>query len=100
MQQASGMGEASGKSMVHAISVLSVGTKHTGTLDPTYTFWKAQKENPALLNPIMAKNNDNWRVKCQSYKHINDWTDMVKKELIRIDMVIDKLGMISKLKLL
>ena len=96
MQQASGTGEVSGKSMAHDIYALTVGTKYEGTLDPTYAVRKARNENPAMFNPVMAKNDDDRRVEWLSYKNINDWTDMAKKELIQIKMVIDKPGLISK----
>jgi hypothetical protein len=45
------------------------------------------------VNPSLANNDDARCFDWLSFKNINDWTDEVKAELIRIKMVIDKPGL-------
>ena len=96
MMQAAGQGEANSSNMRKAIFAMTVGTEHGTSMDTEYVFKKARASHPEVFTPVLAKNDDDRRIEWMTYKNINDWTDMVKEELIRIDMVVNKPGLISK----
>ena len=76
--QTSGTREATLGTMKKTIKAMPTGNEHKGKINAKYTFCKTHAEHPALLNPTRAKNNNNRRIKWLLYKHINDWTDVVK----------------------
>ena len=82
--------------MKKAIFAMKVGTEHEASMDAEYVFRKARASHPEVFTPVLAKNADDRRIEWMTYKNINDWTDMVKEELIRIGMVVEKPGLISK----
>ena len=98
MMQASGQGEANCRNMRNTIIAMTVGTEHEAKLKTQYVFRKARATHPEVFTPVLAKNDDDRRIDWMTYKNINDWTDMVKKELLRIGMVVDKPGLISKFR--
>ena len=53
---------------------------------------------PVVAVSYGSKTDDDRQIDWMTYKNINDWTDMVKKELLRIGMVVDKPGLISKFR--
>lgn len=92
MLHASGEGEASSSRLNKILKVMTLGTSHEGKLNSTYTLRKARTDHPEMFGSVNAKNNNERRIKWMTYKHINDWTNTVKKELIDLGMVIDKPG--------
>ena len=96
MMQASGQGEVNSRNMRKAIFAMTVDTGHETSMDTEYVFKKARASHPEVFTPVLAKNDDDRQIEWMTYKNINDWTDMVKEELIRIGMVVDKPGLISK----
>ena len=98
IMQAAGQGEANYRNMSKIILAMTAGTEHEETLDTKYVFFKARATHPKVFTPVLTKNDDNRQIDWMTYKNINDWTDMVKKELLRIGMVVDKPGLISKFR--
>ena len=99
MMQASGAGEAKYSIMKDTIEAMTVGTKHAGTLDPKYTFRKARTDHPEIFNPVKAINDDDRQIEWMSCDNFNDWTNLSKRELLKLKMVVDSPGKISEFNL-
>ena len=96
MLQASGEGEATTRKLTNNFMTMTAGTKHKGSFSHKYAVRKARQDNQTVFMPVQAINDDNCRVEWLTYKHINDWNDVVKQELIKLGVVLDKPGHISK----
>ena len=44
-------------------------------------------KHPEIFNPVMAKNDNDRQIEWLTFKNVNNWTDMVKGELLRIGKV-------------
>jgi hypothetical protein len=96
MMQIAGEGEASAKKMKALTEGLVTNTKWHGTFNKEY-FWswrKTRSQHPMILNPVMAKVNEDRRVDWLSYGNIMDWTRRAKAFLISIGMAKDEPGIV------
>ena len=80
----------------NTLIAMKLGTKHGGTFNKRYAVCRAHCEHPEVFNPVVAKNDGNRRVEWLTYNNLNVWTDAVKKELIKLGVVLDKPGFISE----
>ena len=96
MLQISGEGEATKDKMTTAAQGLIADTEWDGKLKPSYMWWRTYSDNPALILPAMARDNDDRRVDWLTFSNINTWTDAAKAELISIGLVKDEPGYISE----
>lgn len=74
MMQACGEAEASRPTMLATARALTDRTKWEGKFNTNYALRKTLRDHPAILNPVMAKNNEDRRVDWLTFKNINDWT--------------------------
>ena len=96
MLQIAGEGEATKDKMTLAAQGLIGNTEWDGNIKPDYMWWRTYTDNPALMLPVMAKDNDDRRVDWLTFSNINSWTDAAKAELISIGLVKDEPGYISE----
>ena len=97
MSQAAGAGEVTSRMLKNAVTAATVGTEHEGKFCPNYVVRSARKLHPEVFAPVKSLANEDRRVEWLTYKNINDWTDIVKRELIDLGVVYDSPGFISKL---
>ena len=100
MNQAAGAGEVTSRMLKNAVTAATVGTEHEGKFKPDYIVRSARKLHPEVFSPVKSLTNEDRRVEWLTYKNINDWTDLVKAELINLGIVYDKPGFMSKLLLM
>jgi hypothetical protein len=96
MLQVSGEGEASSSKMKTLTAGLVVGTEWENKFNIDYCWHRTCAKNPAILNPVKAKNNEDLRVEWLTYKNIMDWTDCAKDFLVSIKMAKDEPGVIRE----
>ena len=96
MKQVSGEGEANRETMVQTTMALTVGTKWENKLKPDYVWRRVRMDHPGLINPSKAKESEDRRIDWLTFWSINEWTDTVKDELIRLRMLKDEPGYIRK----
>ena len=97
MMQVSGEGEACRSKMIATATALMHKTEWEGKIDPNYLWNLARAEHPAIMNPVMAKAQDDRRVDWLTYKNIQDWTKRAGKFLVDIGMAKDEPGYIREL---
>jgi hypothetical protein len=96
MMQLSCEAEASGARMCSTIIALTAGTKWDGHFNPEYAWRKCRTENPAILNPVQAKNHEDRRVDWLTFNNINEWSDGAKKYCIDLGMLSPEPGHICE----
>ena len=96
MSQAAGAGEVTSRMLKNSIVAATAGTKHEGNFNARYVASCSRFLHPEVFHPVMALTNEDRRVEWLTYKNLNDWTDIVKRELVDIGMVNDKSGFVSK----
>ena len=96
MMQVAGEGEASSGKMISLTAGLVAGTAWENKFNLDYCWRRTRAKNPAILNPVKAKNNEDRRVEWLTYKNIMDWTERAKQFLLDIKMAKDEPGIIRE----
>ena len=96
MSQAAGAGKATSRMLKNSIVAATVGTEHEGKFNADYVVTSARRRHPEVFAPVKAITNEDTRVEWLTAGNLNGWTDLVKKELIDIGVVLDKPGHINK----
>ena len=87
MLQVSGEEEASSSKMKTLTAGLVMGTEWKNKFNIDYCWHRTRAKNPAILNLVKVKNNEDCRIERLTYRNIMDWTDCAKDFLVSIKMV-------------
>ena len=82
--------------MISLTAGLVAGTAWENKFNLDYCWRRTRAKNPAILNPVKAKNNEDRRVEWLTYKNIMDWTACAKQFLVDIKMAKDEPGIIRE----
>ena len=96
MMQVASEGGASRKEIKALTEGLIDGTKWESVFSMDYCWKRTRSQHPEILNPVLAKINEDRQVEWLTYKNIKDWTAAAKKFLIAIGMVKDDPGIICE----